>query len=136
MIRCVVQAGSRDHAKSLCSASDNTPPFVAGYNIYHHHQACLFWLQKRSSHSCRRVSERKKKSLSLTSRENQTLGSNHLTFSGWSSTSQSTLCRHNLRLINLLYGLVWGGLGVYHVLRVSGSLGQSQACSMPAICLE
>lgn len=30
--------------------------FVAGYNIYHHHRVCLFWLQKTSSHSCKRVS--------------------------------------------------------------------------------
>jgi hypothetical protein len=60
---CVAQTETREHAKAICSASNNPPPFVVGYDKYHHFQACLFWLQKTSSHSFKRLSERKKKSL-------------------------------------------------------------------------
>lgn len=57
LIRCDAQAGTRGHAEAIRSASDNPPPFVVGCDMYHHLQACLFWLQKTSSHSYKRVSK-------------------------------------------------------------------------------
>lgn len=55
--RCVVHAGTRGHVEAIGSASDNPPPFVVGCDMSHHLQACLFWLQKTSSHSSKRVSK-------------------------------------------------------------------------------
>lgn len=55
LIRYAVQAGSRGHAEAICS--NNPHPFVVGCDMSHHLPACLFWLQKTSSHSCERVSK-------------------------------------------------------------------------------
>lgn len=57
LIRCVAQAETREHAEAICYASDNPLAFVVGYDTYHRLQACLFWLQKTRSHSCRKVSK-------------------------------------------------------------------------------